>query len=29
MTLHGRMHIVDATGDPELFTADTRGAGEV
>lgn len=26
--LHGRLHIVDGTEHPELFSAETRGAGE-
>jgi len=28
MALHGRLHIVDGTEHPELFAAETRGAGE-
>jgi hypothetical protein len=28
LALHGRLHIVDGTEHPELFAAETRGAGE-
>ena len=27
--LHGRLHVVDGTENPELFAAETRGAGEI
>jgi RecA-family ATPase len=27
--LHGRLHVVDGTEHPELFAAETRGAGEI